>query len=123
WRTIVIDIVDVGRNADRIDDERIAIFVTADRFAEPQRLYVLRMFVGEENAAHHLIALPDHPYLLGLLDEIERLRRIEQLPWDAARIAPRLRRKRKVAFACEQFFIRFPYLLGRPGLEYRVFVI
>jgi hypothetical protein len=52
------------------------------------------MLVREIDAPDHVVALPDHVDDLGRLDEIERLRRVEQLPGDAARIAARLRRER-----------------------------
>src|SRR5262249_953190 len=68
---------------DRIDHERVPALVVADGFAEPGRLHIFRMFVGEINAAHELIALPYHPNLLQRLDEIHGLEKQE-----LARTAP-----------------------------------
>src|SRR5256885_16766662 len=81
------------------------------------------MLVGEIDAAHHLVALPDHPHLLRRLDEIEWLRRIKQLPWDAAGVAPRLGGERHLSLAAERLVIRRLHLRGGPGLEHRVLVV
>src|ERR1700730_18494491 len=75
------------------------------------------MLVGKIDAAHHVIALPDHPHLLGRLDEIERLDRIKQLPGNAARITSPLGGERKAPLAAEHPVIRNLHLSGGPGLE------
>src|SRR6195256_707906 len=69
-----IDVVILAaREPDRINHERVPAFVMADGFAEPGRLHIFRMFVGDINAAHEIIALPYHPNLLRRLDEIRGL--------------------------------------------------
>src|SRR5260370_790586 len=75
------------------NDQRVAVLVMADRLAEPRRRHMLRMLVGQKDAAHHMVALPHHPHLLRGLDEINRLERIEQLTRHAARIAAGLGRE------------------------------
>src|SRR2546425_8462035 len=81
------------------------------------------MLVGEVNATHHVIALPDHPDLPRSLDEIKRLRWKEQLPGNTAGIASRLRGKRKPAFTTQHFFIRREHLRSRPGFQDRVLIV
>src|SRR5262245_26628366 len=81
------------------------------------------MLVGEVYAAHHVIALPDHPQLPRSLDEIKRLRWKEQLPGNTAGIASRLGRERKAAFTAEHFFIRSKHLCRRPGFQNRVLIV
>src|SRR5207302_5034674 len=106
-RAEIVDVtVLLRRKPDRVDDQRVAVLIMADGFAEPGRLYVGRMLVGEEDAAHHVVALPDHPYLFRRLDEVERLRRVEQLARDAARITPRLGGEGNRPLAGERLFIR-----------------
>src|SRR5579864_6562897 len=61
-----------GRKPDRIDHERVAAFVVPDGFAEPGRLHIFRMLVGEIDAAREMIALPYHPYFVRRLEEIYR---------------------------------------------------
>ncbi len=78
------------------------------------------MLVSHVDTAHHVIALPDHPHFLGCLDEIEWLRRCQQLPGNAARIAGRLGGKRKSALAGQHLVVRLLHLPRRPGLEHRV---
>src|ERR1700726_3345824 len=75
------------------------------------------MLIGKIDAAYHVVALPDHPHLLGRLDEIERLDRIEQLPGNAARITSPLGGERKAPLAAEHLVIRNLHLSGGPGLE------
>jgi hypothetical protein len=98
-------------------------FVMADRFAEPGRHHVFRMLVGEVDAAHHVVALPDHPHLFGGLDEVERLEWPQKLAGNASRIASRLRRKGNVAHALQYLVVGRLNLRCRPRLEHRVFRI
>ena len=83
----------------------------------------LRMAVGKIDAAYHVVALPDHPNFFRRLDEIERLRWVQQLPRDAARVAPSLSTERETALPLQVLFIRSAHLRRRPGLQHRVFVI
>src|SRR5215475_4631984 len=78
------------------------------------------MLAGEVDAAHHVVALPDHPYLFRPLDEIHWLDRIEQLPGNAARIAPPLGGERQAALAAEHLLVRGLHLRGGPRLEDRI---
>src|SRR5258708_37953703 len=80
-----IDVVILaGREPDRIDHERVPALVMADGFAEPGRLHIFRMLVGEIDAAHEMIALPYHPDFVRRLEEIHGLEEKE-----LARHAPR----------------------------------
>src|SRR4051812_3352056 len=101
-----IDVVILAaREPDRINHERVPAFVMADGFAKPGRLRIFRMFVGEINAAHELIALPYHQDLLRRLDEIHGLEEKElarNAPWPAAR----LRGKGNRHLAAEHLVIR-----------------
>src|SRR5437763_5929243 len=94
-----------------------------DRFAERGWRQVLRMLVGEIDATHQVVALPDHPNLRGLLDEKDRLEGPQQLARDASRIAAPLRRERNVAHAPQYLVVGRLNLRCRPGLEHRVFRI
>ena len=114
---VVVDVAVLvpGLQADGVDDH-LAVRVMADRFAEPRGLHHLRMLVGEVDAAHHVVALPDHPHLFRRLDEIEGLGGIEQLSGDAAGIAPGLGGEGNRPLATEHLFIRREHLRGGPGL-------
>src|SRR5258706_14228033 len=91
WRAEIVDVaVLLRRKPDRVDDQRVAVLIVADGFAEPGRLHIGRMFVGEEDAAHHVVALPDHPYLFRRLDRVEWLEGIKEVAWDPAGPAARL---------------------------------
>src|SRR2546422_3127721 len=81
------------------------------------------MLIDEINPPHHVIALPDQPNLLWRLDEIERLRGIEQLTGDTAGIASGLRREGKASLSAQHLFIRRAHLLGRPRFQNWVFVV
>src|SRR5215469_9052415 len=81
------------------------------------------MLIGHVDAADHVVALPDHPYLFRRLDEVHGFRRIEQLPRDPARVAARLRREPDRPLAADDLFVRLAHLLGGPRLEYRVLVV
>src|SRR5258708_6449537 len=73
-----IDVVKLaGREPDRIDHERVPSLVMADGFAEPGRLHIFRMLVGEIDAAREMIALPYHQYFVRRLEEIHRLEKKE----------------------------------------------
>src|SRR5579885_1407452 len=50
-RAKIIDVAVLGGEADSIDDQRVAVLVMADRLAEPRRRDMLRMLVGEKDAA------------------------------------------------------------------------
>src|SRR5262245_16864791 len=76
---------------------------------------------GHVDPAHHVIALPDHPHHLGRLDEIEGLRRCEELLGDSTRIARRLSRERKPALSRADVLVRLLHLLRRPGFQHWVF--
>src|SRR6266436_4391597 len=118
-RAEIVDEAETGGQADGVDDQ-FAVFIPADRFAEPRRLDDLRMLVGQVDAAHHVIALPDHPHLFRRLDEVHRLDWIEQLPGNAARITSPLGRERQAALAAEHLLVRGLHLRGGPGLEDRI---
>src|SRR5271169_6900956 len=77
------------------------------------------MLVGEVDATHQVVALPDHPHLLGVLDEIHRLEGPQKMTGNASRIAPRLRRKGNVAHALQYLVIGRLNLCRRPRLEHR----
>src|SRR5262249_60810846 len=64
-------------------DDKLAVLVMADGFAEPGRLRILTVFAVEIDPAHLMVALPDHPDLLRRLDEIEGLKK-QQLTGGAA---------------------------------------
>ena len=81
---------------------------------------MLGMLVGEEDAAHQVVALPYHPDLLRGLDEIERLERKQQLARHAARIAARLGGEGMSRLAPEHLLVRGQHLRRRPRLENRV---
>src|SRR5262249_32299976 len=73
-----IDVVIVaGRQPDRIDHERVPALVMADGFAEPGRLHMFRMLLGETDAAHPLVALPYHQDFVRPLEEIHGLEKKE----------------------------------------------
>src|SRR5262245_61483706 len=95
----------------------------ADRLAIPRRLYLLRMPVGEEDAAHPLVALPDHVDDLRGLDDVERLRGPRQLTRCASRPAARLRQERNADLAGQQLLVRLAHLLSRPRFENRILVV
>ena len=105
------------------DPWQVAILVAADRLAVPRRLHLVRMPVGEEDAAHPLVALPHHVDHLRGLDNVHRLERKQQLPRNAARIAARLGCKRNLHFVRQRLVVRRFHLRRRPGLEHRVFVV
>src|SRR5438046_7282949 len=109
-------------DTDGIDDQ-LAILVTADRLAVPGRLHMFRMTVGHANAARPRVALPENPHLLRSLNEIERFCRPKQLTGHSSRPTARLSQERISNLAGQQLLIRETHLLGRPGLEYRVFVV
>ena len=79
---------------DGIDDQRVAAFVVADRFAEPGRLDIGRMLVGQKHPPHHVIGLPGHQHFRRRLNEVDRLGRVEHEGGNAQRPAPHLRRER-----------------------------
>ena len=56
-------------------DDKLAVVVMADGFAKPGGLRILTVLAVEIDAAHLMIALPDHPDLLRCLDEIEGLKK------------------------------------------------
>src|SRR5215471_6087570 len=78
------------------------------------------MLVSHIDAANHVVALPDHPNLFRLLDEIHWLGRGQQLPGNATRIAYRLRREGKPPLSRQHLFVRLLHLFRRPRLENRV---
>src|SRR5215472_7878118 len=81
------------------------------------------MFGGQENATHHVVALPDHPHFLRCLDEVEWLEWKQQLARNTARIAARLCRKRHLTDALQRFLIRIRHQFRRPWLEHRILAI
>src|SRR5215470_4868689 len=80
------------RKPNGVDDE-LAVLVLADRLTVPGRLHVFRMPVGQEDATHPLVALPDHVHDLRRLHDVERLGGPEQLTRRTARPAARLRQE------------------------------
>src|SRR6516162_10516257 len=64
-------------HADRVDHERVAALVMADRFAVPGRLEACTVGPVQIDAAHAVVGLLNDPDLLRLLHEIEPPR-IEQ---------------------------------------------
>src|SRR5262249_55782691 len=114
-RTIIVDkAVWVLHEADGIND-KLSIFVAADGFAEPTRLWILAVLAIEIDATHLLVSLPHHPDLLRPLDEIKRLRHEQQLAWDAARPAARLGVESAMAIAHQ--VIVHSHLRGGPRLQ------
>src|SRR2546421_2000584 len=75
------------------------------------------MLPVKKDAAHNMIALPDHPDFLRRLDEIDRLKRIQQLSRHTTRPAARLRGERYLPLTFQQFLIRPLNLLLYPRLE------
>src|SRR4029450_4943890 len=71
WCAVVVD-KGLGRNTDRVDDERIAVLIMPDGFSVPRGLQILRMHHVEIDAANLRSALIDDHDLLRSLDEIER---------------------------------------------------
>ena len=109
-------------DADGIDDQ-LPVLVTADRLAVPRRLHMFRMPVGQGDAAHPLVALPEDPHLLRSLNEIQRFCRPQQLTGHSPRPTARLRQERISNLAGQQLLVRQTHLLGRPRLEDRVFPV
>src|SRR5258706_13009624 len=117
-RAEIVDVtVLLRRKADRVDDQRVAILIMADGFAEPGQLHIGRMFVGEEDSPHHVVALPDQPYLFRRLNRIEGLEGIKQLARNAAWPATRLSREGDLSLAAEHFLIGGLDLSRRPWLQ------
>src|SRR5436190_9399389 len=115
-----IDVVILAaREPYRINHERVPAFVMADGFAEPGRLHIFRMLVGEINATHEMIALPYYPNLLRRLDEIHGLEK-KELARNAPRPAARLRGKGNRHLAAEHLFIRLLHVLCGPGFQNRI---
>src|SRR5258707_9023225 len=71
---IIHEAVGMLNETDGVDD-KLAVLVVADGFAEPGRLGILTVFAVEIDPAHLMVALPDHPDLLRRLDEIEGLKK------------------------------------------------
>src|SRR5258708_40072585 len=87
----IVDVAQlVGGKPDGVHHKHIAIFIMADGFAKPGWFDPRRGFTGKEDAADHVIALPDHPHLVRHLDEIERLARKYELAGKATGPATRL---------------------------------
>jgi hypothetical protein len=78
------------------------------------------VLIGHVDATHHVVGFPDHPHFALRLDEIERLRRRQQLLGNAARIARRLGGERKPASAGQHLVVRRLHLPRRPRLEHGV---
>src|SRR5260221_14272547 len=78
------------------------------------------MLVGQKDPAHQHVALPNHPDFLLRLDEVERLEWKQQLPRNAAGIAPRLGGKGNLPLAAQRFFVRVEHQLLSPGLQDRI---
>src|ERR1700730_824592 len=77
WGAEIVDVAQLVRGKpDRVHDKRIAIFIMADGFTKPGWFDCRRVFIGEEDAADYVIALPDHPHLVRHLDKIERRPRV-----------------------------------------------
>src|SRR5262249_44509626 len=76
----------VLNETDSVDD-KFAVLVMADGFAKPGELRILTVLAVEIDAAHLMVALPDHPDLLRCLDEIEGVK-TQQLTRSTARPAP-----------------------------------
>src|SRR5580704_3764284 len=87
-RVIVYEAQGMFDEPDSVDDE-LAVLVMADGFAKPSRLRVGVVFAVEIDAAHLMVALPDHPDLIRCLDEIDGLKE-QQLARRPARPAPGL---------------------------------
>src|SRR5579863_9483543 len=77
----------------------------------------------EKDSPDHMITLPDHPDFGRCLDEVDRFERIEQLAWNAARPAARLRRERHLALAAEQLLVGLLHLLLCPWLQDRILAV
>src|SRR5258706_12532768 len=94
----------------------------ADGFAEPGRLHILRMVVGEIDAAHEMIALPYHPDLVRRLDEIHGLEK-KELGRHTPRPAARLGGKGNHQLATQHLFVRCQHMLRGPRFQYRILII
>src|SRR5258708_37502391 len=80
----IVDVAQlVGGKPDGVHHKHIAIFIMADGFAKPGWFDPRRVFTGKEDAADHVIALPDHPHLVRHLDEIERLESVYEVAGNA----------------------------------------
>src|ERR1700730_16062177 len=88
----------------------------ADGFAEPRRLHVFRMLVGEIDAAREMIALPYHPDLVRRLKEIHRFEK-KELARHAPRPAARLGGKGNRHLAAQHLFVRSLHLLRGPRFQ------
>src|SRR5215475_1157659 len=115
-----IDVVVLaGSKPDRIDHERVPASVMPDGIAEPGRLHIFRMLVGEIDAAHKMITLPYHPYLVRRLEEIQGLEKKE-----LARYAPRpaagLGGKGNRHLAAQHLFIGCLHLFRGPRFQDRI---
>src|SRR5215831_5869636 len=91
----------------------------ADGFAEPGRLHIFRMLVGEIDAAREMIALPYHPYFVRRLEEIHRLEK-KELAGHAPGPAARLGDKGKRPLAAQHLIVRGLHLLRGPRFQDRI---
>src|SRR5215467_14028357 len=115
-----IDVVILaGREPNRIDHERVPAFVMPDGFAEPGRLHIFCVLVGEIDATHEMIAFPYHPYFVRRLEEIHGLEK-KELARYAPRPAPRLGDKGKRPLAAQHLFVRCLHLLRGPRFQDRI---
>src|SRR5215831_14661163 len=91
----------------------------ADGFAEPGRLHIFRMLVGEIDAAHEMIALPYYPDFARRLEEIHGLEK-KELTRHAPRPAARLGGKGNRHLAAQHLFVRCLHLLRGPRFQDRI---
>src|SRR5260370_10263133 len=108
---IIHEAVGMLNETDGVDD-KLAVLVMAEGFAEPGRLGILTVFAVEIDPAHLMVALPDHPDLLRGLDEIEGLKK-QQLTWGAAGPTPGLGTESAMSLFYQ--FVVHAHLGGRPG--------
>jgi hypothetical protein len=112
-------IVDPGLivHANRVDDKRIP-FVMADRFSIPGRFDDVRVRHVEIDIPDLVVHLRDEQHFLRTLDDVQRLRRIEQERGNAHRPAADL--PGISVAAREVAIIAFLQFITRPGRQNRI---
>src|SRR5258705_10509960 len=105
----------LGRNADGVDDERIATLVVPDRFSIPGGFDVFRMAHVQIDVAYLRAALADHHNLVwSLVDEV-RLDQRNNVEIGHA-ILPSAFARADSTLSLRDFIIRLLHFLIFPGL-------